>query len=131
MFTALFYIVGIVLALNRVREKCVQRSLPVPEGTKSGDPLVIGAGKIPAVALIDRGKDTEDEATVQMSLGSFEFEVEGKEKEGKEKAIEAGDPVYLKGGKLSADSGGDLFGYAMDPVAKGKTASIEVKLAAV
>jgi predicted RecA/RadA family phage recombinase len=131
MFAALFYVIGVLLALNRVREKCVTRSVPVPEGTKSGDPLVLGAGKIPAVALIDRGKDTEDEATVQMSLGSFEFEVTGKEKEEKEKAIEVGDPVYLKGGKLSADAGGDLFGYAMEPVAKGKAGTIEVKLAAV
>lgn len=115
--------------LNEVRDRCFEKSLPVPEGTKSGDPLVIGAAKIPCVAVIDRQADGE--ATVKMGTGSFRFSVEGVEKEAKEKAIAVGDKVFLKGGKLNADSEGDLFGYAMEPVVKAKTTEIEVKLAAL
>lgn len=113
------------MALNRVRERAFQVSLPVPEGTTSGDPVAVGS--LVGVALIDRGKDTAGEATIQM-VGSFEFEVIGK-KGAEEKAIAVGEPVYLKEGKLSADSGGTLFGYALQAVAKGKTETIEVKIA--
>jgi predicted RecA/RadA family phage recombinase len=114
------------MALNRVRERAFQVSVPVAEGVESGDPVLVGA--MPGVALIDRGKDTPGEATVQF-VGSFEFEVAGTEKEAKEKAIAVGDPIYIKEGKLSADSGGTLFGYALGTVAKGKTEAIEVKIA--
>ena len=121
-----FYVIGVLLALNRVRERAFQVSVPVSEGVESGDPVLVGA--MPGVALIDRGKDTAGEATVQF-VGSFEFEVEGKEKEAKEKAIAVGDPIYYNGGKLNADSGGTLFGYALGAVAKGKTETVEVKIA--
>lgn len=112
---------------NEIRDRCYQKSVPVPEGTKAGDPLVLGNGKVPAVAITDR--QANGRATVRMQVGSFEFNVEGVEKEAKEKAIAVGDKVFLKAGKLNADSEGDLFGYAMAPVTKAKTEAIEVKLA--
>lgn len=114
---------------NEARDRCYEKSLPVPEGTVSGDPLIIGGGKIPCVAAIDRQADGK--ATVKMGTGSFRFSVKGHEKEEKEKAIAVGDKVFLKGGVLNADSEGDLFGYAMEPVVKAKTTVIEVKLAAL
>jgi predicted RecA/RadA family phage recombinase len=120
------------MALNRVREKCTQVSLPVPEGTKSGDPVAVG--KLVGVALIDRDKDTPGEATCQIGEGSYEFDVEGnKGKAEEEQAIEPGEPVYLDPatGKLNANSGKTLFGYAIGPVAKGKTVTVEVKIASV
>jgi predicted RecA/RadA family phage recombinase len=115
------------MALNRVRERAFQVSLPVPEGIKSGDPVAIGS--LVGVALIDRGKDTAGEATVQL-VGSFEFSVEGK-KEAEEKEIPVGGPVYLDPAtkKLSANSAKTLFGYALKAVAKGKTETVEVKIA--
>lgn len=122
---AFLYVIGVLLALNRVRERAFQVSVPVEEGVESGDPVLVGS--MPGVALIDRGKDTEGEATVQF-VGSFELSVEGKKGE-EEKAIAVGEPVYIKNGKLSADSGGTLFGYALGAVAKGKTETVEVKIA--
>lgn len=112
---------------NEVRHRCYQRNLPVPEGTVAGDPLVLGNGKVPAVAATDRKADGT--ATVRMQVGSFRFSVVGKEAEAKEKDIAVGDKVYLSEGVLSADSTGSLFGYAMEPVVKNKTEEIEVKLA--
>jgi predicted RecA/RadA family phage recombinase len=115
------------MARNTVRERAFQVSLPVAEGTKSGDPVVVGS--LVGVALIDRGKDTEGEATIQM-VGSFKFSVEGK-KGGEEKAIAVGEPVYVDPAtkKISADSSKTLFGYALQAVAKGKTEEVEIKIA--
>lgn len=111
---------------NEHLDRCFEISLPVPEGTKSGDPLIIG--DIPCVAAIDRQADGK--ATVKMGTGSFSFSVIAK-KEAEEKAVVLGKPVYLKEGKLSMDTGGTLFGYALAEIAKGKTATIRVKLATV
>lgn len=111
---------------NEVRDRCFEKSLPVPEGTKSGDPLIIG--KIPCVAAIDRQPDGK--ATVKMGTGSFKFSVIAK-KEAEEKAVAVGDELFLKEGKISKDTGGTLFGFALEAIEKGKTVEIEVKLATV
>lgn len=110
---------------NEVRDRCYQKSVPVPEGTKSGDPLVLGNGKIPAVAAIDR--QANGKATVRMKVGSFKFLVSAK-KAAEEIAINVGDKIFLKEGKLSLNEG-DLYGYAMEAIAAGKEAEIEVQLA--
>jgi|ERR1044072_3664169 predicted RecA/RadA family phage recombinase len=113
------------MAKNRIRERCQQRSFVVPEGTESGDPVVIG--QIPGVALEDRGEMIEDQATVQMD-GEFELPVTGKNKAG-EKAIAEGDIIFLKGGELNVNSEeGVRFGYALAPVVKNKTEVIPVKV---
>jgi predicted RecA/RadA family phage recombinase len=111
---------------NEVREHCWTKSVPVPEGTKSGDPVIIGV--LPGVAVIDR--QANGKATVKFSTGSYRMTVIGK-KEAEEKQIKVGEKVFLKEGKLSADTGGTLWGYVMEEVAKGKTAEVEVKLAIV
>lgn len=111
------------MALNRELEDAKQVCLPVPEGTKSGDPLVLGA--MPCVALIDRNPDGE--ASIDRG-GAYRLSVEGKNKAG-EKAIEVGDIIYLKGGKLGVNNEeGVRFGYALDPVVKGATTVIRVAI---
>lgn len=113
------------MALNRVKERCNQESLPVPEGTKSGDPLVLGG--LPCVALEDRGAMIAGQATVQFD-GAFDLDVEGKNKAG-EKAIEVGDILFMKGGVVNVNNEeGVRFGYALAPVVKNKKETIPVKI---
>lgn len=111
------------MALNRELEFAKEVCLPVPEGTKSGDFLVIG--QIPCVALIDRNK--EGEASVDMG-GAYRLSVVGKNKAGN-KAIAVGDIIYIKGGVLGVNNEeGVRFGYALDPVVSGATTVIRVKI---
>jgi hypothetical protein len=120
------------MAKNEIRNRAFQLSLPVPAGTLAGMPVAVGAGtkKLVGVALTDRGADTPECATVKL-VGSFALEVTGK-KGGEEKAINIGDEVFIDAeGKLSADSSKTLFGFALEPVVKNATTTIEVKLALV
>lgn len=111
------------MAKNRSQEFAKEILLPVPAGTKSGDPLVVGA--LPCVAMIDRNADGE--ASVDCG-GSYWFEVEGKNKAGNT-AIAAGAIVYLKEGKISANNEeGARFGYAQEPVASGAKTLVRVKV---
>lgn len=77
-------------------------SLPVPEGTKSGDPVIVGG--YAGVAKIDRNEDGN--ATVWLD-GSYMLEVDA--------AVEAGQPVFLDtpGGPLTT-SGTAFFGLAVE-----------------
>lgn len=112
------------MAKNRVLEHGRQVCLPVPVNTVSGQPLILG-GALPCVAEIDRNADGE--ATVQTD-GVYELSVEGKNKAGN-KAIEVGNIVYMKEGKLSVNNEeGVRFGYALDPVGSGATTKIRVKI---
>lgn len=111
------------MAKNRSQEFAKEILLPVPNGTKSGDPLVVS--QLPCVAMIDRNADGE--ASVDCG-GSYWFLVEGKNKAGN-KAIAVGDIIYLKEGKLSVNNEeGTRFGYAMDPVGSGAKTEIRVKV---
>lgn len=114
------------MATNRVREKATRLSLPVPSGTVSGDPLVIGA--LPCVAVVDRSAWTPNAASVQTD-GSWTYEVIGEDDGGNE-AVALGAIVYLQpDGTLSLDAvAGKRFGYALEPVASGATTEIEVKV---
>jgi predicted RecA/RadA family phage recombinase len=113
------------LAKNRVREKATRLALPVPDGTKSGDPLVIGS--LPCVAVVDKGAWTTTDASVQTD-GSWSFNVIGANSGGNA-AIAVGDKLYLQAnGTINADSGGKYFGYALGPVNSGATTKTEVKV---
>lgn len=92
------------------------RSLPVPDGTKSGDPVKVGS--LVGVALTDRAKSPELEtdfgngnregyATVARD-GAWKLTVTGA-------VTQIGAPVYISGtGTLSVTAGSDtLFGYAL------------------
>lgn len=110
------------MAKNRHLEAARYVELTVPEGTVSGDPVVVG--QIPAVAVIDRQADGK--ATCQRD-GAYFLDVTGKNKAG-EKAIEEGDIVYLMAdGTINVNSEeGKRFGYAGAPVVKNKTENIPV-----
>lgn len=112
---------------NEKRHRAEQVALPVPPGTVAGDPVVVGA--LVGVAATDRDADTPGEATVKM-VGSFDLEVEAVDGE-EESAIVVGDKLFIDGeGNITkTEAGGTFFGYALEAVAKGETATIEVKLA--
>lgn len=113
------------MAKNRIREKATRLSLPVPDGTKSGDPLVIGS--LPCVAVVDKSAWTVGDASVQTD-GSWGFNVIGVDSGGNH-AIAPGDKVYLQSnGTINADTGGKYFGYVLAPVNSGATTKTEVKV---
>lgn len=112
------------MATNRVREHATRLALPVPDGTVSGDPLVLSGG-LPCVAVVDQDAWTEGEASVQTD-GSFRFPVTAEANE-----ISPGEIIYREtaDGDLTNDSSGaERFGYALETVANGETAEIEVKI---
>jgi predicted RecA/RadA family phage recombinase len=107
------------MALNRVLEDAKTISVPVPDGTVSGDPLVVGG--LPCVALIDQQADGN--ATVDTG-GAYRFDVTGGSG-----GPDAGDIVYLQGdGSIDDDDSGARFGYAMVAVENGQTTEIPVKI---
>jgi predicted RecA/RadA family phage recombinase len=111
------------MAKNRVFADDRSRYLPVPEGTKSGDPVLFG--QRPGVALTDR--DSKGKATIDFG-GCYELEVEAKNKAG-EKAIAEGDIIFLTGKVLNVNNEeGVRFGYAEAVVEKGKKAKIRVSV---
>lgn len=114
------------MATNRVKETANRLALPVPDGTISGDPLVLG--DLPCVAVTDQDEWTEGEASVQTD-GSWRFEVKGEGPGGNE-AISVGERIYIDtDGEMNTDeTNGKPFGYALEAVASGETKEIEVKV---
>lgn len=108
------------MATNRVYEQADQLALPVPVGTVSGDPVVIGDALV-GVALIDR--DADGEATIQMD-GAFNLEVVAGA------AMAVGDIVYINAGTgvLSDTNTGVRFGYLLEPIAGASTVTVLVKV---
>jgi predicted RecA/RadA family phage recombinase len=97
-----------------------------PATPASGDPVLFG--QIPGVALTDEDADGN---TVIADAGVFELSVKGIDNAGNA-AITAGDKVYYDTAttpKLSADDTGTVFfGYALEDVGSGATATIKVKV---
>lgn len=109
------------MAKNQVFEYVDILSLPVPEGTKSGDVVVVG--EFIGVAETDRsvrsdtgadawdetygGGNAEGHASVRVRGGAYRLDVTG--------AVNIGDPVYLNaaGDALSATGTGRRFGIAI------------------
>jgi predicted RecA/RadA family phage recombinase len=113
------------MAKNTEYEFAFKLHVPVAEGKKSGDPVLVGV--MPGVCLTDR--DSNGEATVQF-VGAFRLKVIGKE--GSEnKEIKFGEKVFIDSeGKLTKkESGNTLFGYVLKAVASGKEESVPVKIA--
>lgn len=95
------------MAKNLHMQEALKLSLPVPEGTKSGDPVKVGA--FVGVAVTDRGDggNAATHATVWRH-GSWNLSVTG--------AISnIGDPVYITaaGAITATESGNSLFGHAL------------------
>lgn len=95
------------MATNEILRYADHVTLPVPSGTKTGDPVKVGS--LVGVAQTDR--DANGNATVWRK-GSFELTVDG--------AVAAvGTPVYVAGdgttritGLTATSTGNTLFGYA-------------------
>jgi predicted RecA/RadA family phage recombinase len=112
------------MAKNRKFEKGTQLAYALA-GKESGDPVVIG--QIPGVALIKT--DADGQVTVQHD-GVFILPVKGIDGSGNS-AVVAGDILYFVNAdtpKLSKKNTGVRFGYALEAVASGATADIQVKI---
>jgi predicted RecA/RadA family phage recombinase len=99
--------------------------LTVGTGVKSGDPVVVG--QIAGVALIDA--DASGMATVD-TQGVYSLSVKAVDSAGNS-AVAVGDAIYYVDAdtpKLSKKDTGVLFGYALETIAAGQTATIKVKL---
>ena len=98
--------------------------LPVPEGTKSGDPVVVGT--IAGIAMEDR--DAAGNAPVRVK-GVFKLSVTGRDGTST-KAINVGDKVYYtapSGGTpaiINANAMGKEFGVALKAIDKGATVAV-------
>jgi predicted RecA/RadA family phage recombinase len=113
------------MATNSAFAQADQLSLPVAEGTESGDPVLVG--QLVGVALTDRGAEgnASTHATVKLT-GAFRLEV------GTTTTRAVGDPIYITdAGALTPAAGSTnaLFGHALEP--KGSTAGevIAIRLA--
>ena len=94
------------MALNEIFKHSQNRSLPVPEGTKSGDPVRVG--EINGVAQVDEGdgQNAKGYASIK-SHGAWKVPVTGA-------VASVGDPIYIsEAGVLSADSTGARWGVAL------------------
>ena len=102
-------------------------TLNVGTDVSSGDP--VAKGEIVGVALTDA--DSNGNAQV-MTEGVFKLSVTAKSWDGSayvDEAIAVGDAIYYDGGTLNKRDDKTLFGYALEAVAAGATATIPVKIA--
>lgn len=118
------------MATNQVYEDgdflsvvCTQPATPA-----SGDPVLFG--QLPGVALADEGESISGETTVTFK-GVYELSVKGENNAGNT-AVAAGDILYYDAAatpKINKDNtNGVRFGYAMEAVDSGATATIPVKI---
>lgn len=100
--------------------------LNVGTGKKSGDPVEVGS--LIGVCVTDA--DANGNAVVA-TQGVFLLSVTANDGTNSV-AVNQGDPLYFDSasGVINKNSANTLFGYALQPVASGATATIEVKLAA-
>ncbi len=110
------------MATNYIQQGDVIK-LPVASGKTSGDPALVG--KIPVVCLTDRDSDGNAECALK---GVFDLPVTGADGSG-DAAVSVGDIIYDDSGTLNVDSAnGTEFGVALEAVASGATATINVRL---
>ena len=114
------------MARNIIFEDGTQIALTAtdPATPASGDPVLVG--QIPGVALIS---EAADGVTTIKTNGVATLPVKGTT--GSNAAIAAGDILYYVTGntpKLSATTSGVRFGYALEAVGSGATATIRVKI---
>jgi predicted RecA/RadA family phage recombinase len=110
------------MALNIAREECDQVSVPVADGTRSGDLILVG--DLPAVALTDKGAQTAGDATVKFN-GSVYVDVTI--------TTAVGDTIYAHGAGSGqtfnkTSSGGTRIGVALGAT-DSSGGRLEVKLA--
>lgn len=124
------------MAANKAIERAVSVSFPVPTTISSGDPVMVG--DIPGVA---ETTEADGVATISME-GAYFLSVLASDGISPISgvALKPGDPVYADGGStdsttnitsgftLDADDSKPLFGYVLDGVTSGATATVRVKL---
>lgn len=115
------------MATNRIFEHGNQLALAAthPTTPASGGPVRVG--QIPGVALIAEASDGE--TTIQFD-GVFDLSVKGVDGGGNS-AVAAGDILYYVDADtpvLSKKTSGVRFGYALEAVTSGATATIRVKV---
>ena len=119
------------MATNLVFEPVGKLSVPVADGTESGDPVLV-FGEIPGVALTDEGDggNADNVATVAINpKWVADLAVLGADGAGNA-AIAVGARVYVDGAVINADvTNGDFYGWALEAVASGATTTIRVLLA--
>lgn len=113
------------MATNERFHNAEHLSLPVPAGTKSGDPVIVGSLPGYAKTAVGEGGNATGYATVWMK-GAADVPVTG--------AVTAiGSPVYIPtaGGALTTTaSGNTVWGYALATKGAG-VGTIPVKIAQV
>ena len=119
------------MAKNIVFEDGDQIALAATDPTTpaSGDPVVVG--QLPGVALINEAADGN---TTVKTNGVATLSVKGVTTAAAGSAVAAGDILYYVPGntpklsKASGDTGAVRFGYALEAVTSGATATIRVKI---
>ena len=114
------------MALNMVHEEGTQ-IVVVQASRVSGDPMVVG--QIPGVALTSSESGTNN--VTMKTDGVFLLSVKGENNAGNS-AVAIGDILYYEAGQtppVNKDNvAGVRFGYAMDAITSGSTATIRVKV---
>lgn len=115
------------MAKNMVFADGTKLSLPATDPTtpKSGDPVVIG--QLPAVSTTN---ERSDGTTSIDTAGVWNLSVKGVDGSGNS-AVAVGDILYYVAAdtpKLSKKATGVRYGYALDAITSGQTATIRVKL---
>lgn len=112
------------MATNRKYATTRTLRLGVASPTVSGDPVVVGG--VVGVALTDYSAD-DAMATVDLG-GAYDLSVKGVNGAGNV-AVSVGDPLYFVSGDtpvLSKKATGSFFGYALEAIDSGATATIGV-----
>lgn len=116
------------MAKNLSYKSLGQVTLPVPEETKSGDPVVVGG--LAGTALVDPDQSGNTEVMIRPAP-VFAHTVKAIDGDGNS-AIAKGDKLYYDAGatpSITKDDSGSLYGYAYGVVPAGATATIDIILA--
>jgi len=107
------------LALNEILKHSQNRSLPVADGAKSGDPVRVGI--INGVAQTDEGDGQNKNGFASIkSHGAWKVPVTGA-------VTSIGEPIYIDGtGTLSTTATGDLWGAALQTQATDGEILVEI-----
>jgi len=112
------------MATNRKRINGRFVHVAVAAGTSSGDPIAVS--NMTGVAIIDRDSTT-GKATLDLE-GVYDLSVEAANDSGGS-AVAVGDAIYYESGGspvLNKKASGMLFGFALETITSGSTATIEV-----
>lgn len=115
------------MAKNLSYKHLGQVTLPVPEGTASGDPVLVGG--LAGVALVDRDSDGNSEVSIKGGP-VYALSVKAVDSSGNS-AVAKGDKLYYDAADtpvLSKDTTGTFYGYAYGVINAGSTATIDVIL---